>query len=174
MTIPAFINNFNVYDSKNSKEQKLIGIGDEVQLPDFETITATISGAGLPGSIDMPVVGQFNSMNIDIPFYNISSNTLDFVEGGTASLTLRGASQNADDSTGAISAEKVVANIKGMITKFAPGKIKKAEGTASSVSLALTYIKITVGSKDVIELNKLTGLFKINGKDAYQSFSSYM
>ena len=65
-----------MYDSKNAKEEKLVGITDTVNLPDFKTITASVSGAGIPGSIDMPVIGQFESMSMDIPFRTISKNML--------------------------------------------------------------------------------------------------
>lgn len=174
MNIPSFINNFNMYDAKNAREEKLVGITDTVNLPDFSTITATVSGAGIPGSIDMPVVGQYESMKMDIPYRTFSKDMLNFIKGGTASLTLRGALQNTDDSTGEIKAQRVVVNIKGMVTKIAPGQVKKADATNSSISLELTYIKIVIDDKAIVELNKLTGLFRINGEDAYSDFSQYM
>ncbi|MGN1126381.1 MAG: phage major tail tube protein [Ruminococcus sp.] len=174
MDIPSFINNFNMYDAKNAKEEKLVGITDTVNLPDFKTITASVSGAGIPGSIDMPVVGQFEAMPMDIPFRTISKNMLNFVKGGTCALRLRGAIQESDDSTGQIKASRMVVGIKGTVTKIAPGEVKVANGTNSSVGIEVTYIKISIDGKDVIELNKLTGLFRINGEDAYADFSKYM
>lgn len=174
MNIPSFINNFNMYDAKNAKEEKLVGITDTVNIPDFSTITASVSGAGIPGSIDMPVIGQYESMQMEIPYRTFSKDMLNFIKGGVANLTLRGALQNTDDSTGEIQAQKVVINIKGMVTKIAPGQVKKADATNSSVTLELTYIKIIIDDKAIVELNKLTGLYKINGVDAYSDFSKYM
>ena len=43
--IPEIINDFNVYKSGS----KLIGVSDEVTLPDFEARTETISGGGIAG-----------------------------------------------------------------------------------------------------------------------------
>lgn len=40
--IPSKINNYNVYNVA----ERLIGVGDEVTLPDFEAMADTISGAG--------------------------------------------------------------------------------------------------------------------------------
>ena len=63
-TIPEKINAYNVY--KGGK--KLIGISDEVTLPDFEAMTETISGAGVLGEIDSPAIGLFGSQEMEIPF----------------------------------------------------------------------------------------------------------
>ena len=43
--IPSKINNYNVYNVAD----RLIGVGDEVPLPDFEALADTISGAGGSG-----------------------------------------------------------------------------------------------------------------------------
>lgn len=40
--IPSKINSYNVYNDA----ERLIGVGDEVTLPDFEAMAETISGAG--------------------------------------------------------------------------------------------------------------------------------
>ena len=39
--IPSKINSYNVYNDA----ERLIGVGDEVTLPDFEALAETISGA---------------------------------------------------------------------------------------------------------------------------------
>ena len=45
--IPSKINNYNVYNVA----ERLIGVGDEVTLPDFEAMADTISGAGILGCL---------------------------------------------------------------------------------------------------------------------------
>ena len=40
--IPTKINNYNVYN----EGEKLLGVGDELTLPDFEATSETVSGAG--------------------------------------------------------------------------------------------------------------------------------
>ena len=52
--IPEIINDFNVYKGGS----KLIGVSDEVTLPDFEAMTETISGAG--------IAGEYETTNPDI------------------------------------------------------------------------------------------------------------
>lgn len=48
--IPSKINSYNVYNDA----ERLIGVGDEVTLPDFEAMAETISGAGILGELDEP------------------------------------------------------------------------------------------------------------------------
>ena len=46
--IPEVINNFNVY---NGDAKKMLGISEEIQLPEFTAITSEIKGAGILGAI---------------------------------------------------------------------------------------------------------------------------
>lgn len=55
--IPTKINKYNVYNSG----QRLLGTGDEMSLPDFESASETISGAGVLGEIEDPTVGYFTN-----------------------------------------------------------------------------------------------------------------
>ena len=52
-TIPTKINRYNVYNRGN----RLLGMGDELTLPDFEPSSETVSGAGILGEIDDPTPG---------------------------------------------------------------------------------------------------------------------
>ena len=45
-TLPEVINNYNVYDDRANR---LIGISGEVELPNFEAMTETLSGSGILG-----------------------------------------------------------------------------------------------------------------------------
>ena len=53
--IPSKINSFNVYKDGT----RLIGISEEVTLPDFGSLTETLSGPGILGEVDDPTLGHF-------------------------------------------------------------------------------------------------------------------
>lgn len=161
-TFPSVINDFNVY----KKNTKLIGITGEVSLPDFESKTTTINGAGILGDIEEAVMGQFNSMKIEIPFRTLSDdifsimNPLDAVD-----LTLRGAIQTTDTQTGVAGYKGMKVMVRGKIATFKPGTVKAAEQMNCSVTLELTYIKIEVDSKTKVELDKLNAVYVVNNVD---------
>ena len=52
-TIPTKINRYNVYNKGN----RMLGVGEEMALPDFEPSSETVTGAGILGEIDDPTVG---------------------------------------------------------------------------------------------------------------------
>ena len=56
-TIPTKINRYNVYNKGN----RLLGVGEEMTLPDFEPSSETVTGAGILGEIDDPTVGYFRA-----------------------------------------------------------------------------------------------------------------
>ena len=51
MNIPEVISNYNVYGGDNSK---LIGVSGEVSLVEIGAVTATVSGAGMLGEMNIP------------------------------------------------------------------------------------------------------------------------
>ena len=67
-TLPEVINNYNVYDDRANR---LIGISGEVELPNFEAMTETLSGSGILGEVEDPVTGHFSSMTMKIPFSSL-------------------------------------------------------------------------------------------------------
>lgn len=163
MYIPEVISNFNVYDG-NSK--KVIGVSAEVTLPEFATASATISGAGMLGEIDVPVPGQFGSMEQEIPFNNLYQSLYKLYKvNSPVSLALRGSMQVADSSNGSIKQAAVKVTEKGYAKKITGGKLKAGESMGSALTMELTYIHIEIDGKSMIKLDKLNNVFEIEGKD---------
>ena len=92
-TIPTKINRYNVYNSGN----RLLGMGDELTLPDFEASTETVSGAGILGEIDDPTPGYFTNQEIEIPFRILDKEATDMLDITKAvQLEIRGAEQTTN------------------------------------------------------------------------------
>lgn len=161
MTLPEVINGYNVYDG-NSK--KLIGISDEVSLPSVDSKTTTISGAGILGDFDATVIGQFNGMEMEVPFRMLYGDVFKlFKLDEVAKLTLRGSEQTMKD--GEIKHIPLKVSVRGMAKTLEPGKVKNGEPTGSSVKLSLYYIKILLDGKEKLYIDILNNKFKVNGKD---------
>ena len=141
-------------------------------MPDFEALTETISGAGILGEIDSPSVGLFGDMEIEIPFRQISSSISELLNPlSGVDITLRGSSQVMDGS-GNISFEGIRVVIRGRSKSMTGGKFKQGEGTGSSVKIGITYIKIEIGGKNIIELDKLNCVFKVGDVDIMERVRS--
>ena len=167
---PTVIDGFNVYRNGNA----LIGVSDEVQLPEFAATTASISGAGILGTFDAPVLGHFGSMDQVIPFRTLAEDVFSIMDPSqTVDLTLRGSVQYLDLESGATSNKGMRVVFRGLMKSFTPGSVKAADEMKSSVTLSLTYILIEVDGKTMIELDKFNGVYKINGVDCMAKIKSY-
>lgn len=160
-TIPTKINRYNVYNSGN----RLLGMGDELTLPDFEASTETVSGAGILGEIDDPTPGYFTNQEIEIPFRILDKEATDMLDITKAvQLEIRGAEQTTK-SEGDIEFRGVRVVVRGRSNKFTPGKMKAGNPMDTSITLSILYILIELEGEPVLELDKMNEVFKINGND---------
>ena len=117
--IPTKINNYNVYN----EGEKLLGVGDELTLPDFEATSETVSGAGILGEIDDPTIGHFGNMQLEIPFRTLDKEATNMMDQTRAvQLTIRGAAQEID-SAGNIVPKSIRVVVRGRAAKMTGGKL---------------------------------------------------
>lgn len=160
-TIPTKINKYNVYN----EAERLLGMGDELALPDFESSSETLSGAGILGEIDDPTVGYFANQEMDIPFRILDKEAVNMLDMTKAvKLQIRGAQQTTN-TEGDIEFRSIRVVVRGRCKKFTPGKFKAGSPMDTGVTLSILYILIELEGKTILELDKLNEVFKINGKD---------
>ncbi len=160
--IPEVINDFNLYLSGN----RLGGMTGEVALPDFEGVTETISGAGILGEFESVIAGRYGSMEQEVPFRVINEDMFKMIDPTVpVELTLRGAIQQTIKATGAVDYVGMRVVFRGRSKKIAIGTVKQGGPMDSSIALELTYILIEMDGKSKVELDKINGVFKVNGVD---------
>lgn len=162
--IPSKINSYNVYNDA----ERLIGVGDEVTLPDFEAMAETISGAGILGELDDTTVGHFSNMEMEIPFRVLDREATDMLDMTKAvRLTLR-AAQQALTVEGDTEFRSMRVVVRGKSATLAMGSVQNANPMESSVTLNVSYILIEVDGTTLVELDKINPTFKVNGVDLLQ------
>ncbi len=161
--IPEKIHDFNVYYGDS---EKLIGISDEVTLPDFEAITDTMSGPGMLGEMESVAMGHFASMEMEVPFRQMYDHMFKFIDQTKAlALTFRGAIQVMNSETTELDFVQMRIVCRGRCKGITGGKAKQGVGTASSVKQELFYILIEINGVTELELDKLNFVYKVHGKD---------
>lgn len=166
--IPTKINMFNVYRNGVT----LVGISDEVTLPEFEALSETISGPGFFGEIDDPTIGHFGSQEFEIPFRTITDDTFKLMNPGSqVNITLRGSIQ-VTTTGGGVDYVGMRVVVRGKCKSFTGGSVKQGAAMGSSIKIALTYIRIDLNGENRIELDKLNGVYKINGVDVMEKARS--
>lgn len=168
--IPEIINNYNVYGKGN----KCIGVTDATTLPTMDAITETINGAGILGTYETSVPGQYGSLEQEINFRNLDDDVFSIMDPSTpVDITMRGSEQLTDRGTGALTYRPVRIVERGRLKKFDPGKLENGKSMGSKVTLELFYYLIEVNGKVVMEYDKLNSVYKIKGKDMLAKIKAY-
>ncbi len=170
MIIPEVINMFNVYRDG----EKQIGITNEMDLAEIAHKVATIEGAGIPGSYEVPVVGNFDSIKQTIPFRMLDPGMVDFTNPmEVQDLTLRGSMQVTDKSTGVSDYTGCRVVLRGRAVSFNPGQLRQAQAMNASVTIECMYFLFEVNDQALFEIDKWNGVYKVNGVDLMEKARKY-
>lgn len=142
--IPGVINNFNLYNDGTV----LVGLTGEISLPDFEGMTETLSGPGILGEIEEVIIGQFGSMELEIPFRILDEDAFKLMSPATSlNLTLRASEQFTVKSTGGIDYKGMRVVVRGRMKKLTSGTVKQGGAMDAAVTVEVVYIMIELDGK---------------------------
>ena len=162
MALPNVLKNFNVFNEGRS----CMGQVDEIKLPKLARKTEKFRGGGMDGEVDIDL-GQ-EALEIE---QVLSGFALDaYKQFGITSangVMLRFAGAYQRDDTAAVQAVEVV--VRGRHKEIDPGSSKSGDGGKTTVKSPLTYYKLTVDGKEVIEIDLLAFVFKVDGKDMLEA-----
>ena len=158
--IPERLINYMVYDEANV----LLGCAN-VELPKFEAMTDTISGAGIAGELDTPTLGHFGPMGLNITWRTITSPAVGLLAPTERLLTIRGSQQYYDSAKGVTlpQAVKVATKVKPKVLDL--GSFEPGASTDSGSEFEVSYIKIWINNVPRIELDKYNFKFIVDGID---------
>lgn len=159
--IPEKICSYNLYN----EAEKLVGITGEVEMPSFEAMTSTISGAGVLGEVESPNQGHFGSIKMSIGFRTVSSEAAKLFEPRGQTITLRADQSSYDVSSSIIGHQKLRVVMRGVPSSYKLGKASAGNATDSEITLELYYIKVEVNGETIVELDKYNFIYVVNGKD---------
>jgi len=163
---PEIVNSFNVYIDG----VKAIGTAPEITLPQITSETIDVSGAGILGKISAPNIGQFESIEQEVSFNLVYSSFVNVLSPKRqVNLTFRVAQQAVDKSLGYAYKGLRIVEV-GRVKEFTPGKIKAGEGMEAKVKLELTYIMIENDGEEIIAIDKLNGVYRVQGEDMRPAF----
>ncbi len=163
LVFPEVINNFKVYNGGNEYQ----GVTGEVNLVELSAMTATVSGAGILGEYETAIIGMFQNLSQEIPFRIINREFFELMDSSKqVELVLRASIQNVNKETGGtLSTQGMRVVFRGRPTAAKMGTLKQGDLMNASTTLSLTYVLIEIGGESKLELDKLNGIYKINGKD---------
>lgn len=151
---------YSVYTRDGGKATKM-GDTTSVTLPSVEMLTDTIKGSGIIGEIDVPTLGQIGSMETELSIrvtneqYGtlISANELEY----------RWSTDLLDPSNGKGGLVAHKAFLKVIVKKFDEGKLESGAAQDGSVSYEVIAYKRIINGKEILNIDKLNGIYAING-----------
>lgn len=150
------------------KGERKLGMAD-VTLPEITYKTDTISGAGIGGEIDMPTLGQTDSMELSIKWRTINEDVTALLRQEPQDLEIRGVNQHYDAGKGMLPVQTVKVNVRTIPKKGNFGTLTPASKTDAENTMEVLYLKITIDGKKKVEIDKLNYIHYIDGKDYLQA-----
>ncbi|KAF0863954.1 phage major tail tube protein [Pseudomonas sp. LD120] len=160
MAMPRKLKNLNLFNDGNS----YLGVVKSVTLPPLGRKMESYRGGGMNGSVkadlgfsDDGIQFEWKTGGLDL----IALRQFGSVNASGIMLRFSGAFQQ--DDTGDISTVEVV--VRGRHETIEMGDASPGEDTEHSITTTCSYYKLTVDNEDIIEIDLLNFIEKVNGVD---------
>lgn len=159
--IPALLTDARIYKDGDV----LLGVGS-IELPSFEYATETITGLGIAGEVDAPVVGHLKGLTLKIKWNTTSEKAASLLEPVAHHLDIRGSVQKYDAGSGTYDHEPVKVVIKGPPKNVGMGKMEPGKKMEPETEIEAYYLKLWQNGKELVEVDKFNYVFRVLGVDA--------
>ena len=158
--VPERLIGFRVY----SESGDLLGIAT-VDLPEIEAMSDTVSGAGIAGEVESPILGHFGSMTTTFTWRTIERKAMDLCKQTGHSVEVRGSQQLYNASTGEYSTASVRVSMRITPKTMSLGTFETGATTDTEQEFEVLYLKVYVNGLEVLEIDKYNYIAKFNGDD---------
>lgn len=137
----------------------------EASLPDVSMLTQTVSGAGIAGNIETPIMGHVDTMTLGLSFQTTCDAAVKLNEPRLHTIDLRAPQQVEDPTAGTIKTQEVKHIFVLVPTTFKGGKVAPASPTDGSGEYAVRYWAIYIDGVKKQEVDPMNNIFYVNGTD---------
>lgn len=159
--IPEKVVNYMLYADGNRTLTALV----DVDMPDIQFMSETISGAGIAGEIDSTTLGHLQAMTMGLNFRTLIDQNYNMLEQRAYNLEIKAGIQSLDQDAGKFITGKYRIMVKGYPKGFSQGKLSVGKATDSKQEFAVNYMKVEYDGEEVLEVDKINMIFKVRGTD---------
>lgn len=160
MALPKKLKHLNLFNDGNS----YLGVAKSVTLPKLGRKMEAYRGGGMDGPAKVDLGHSDDGMQME---WTLGGwDLLALRQFGTTKadgVPLRFAGSVQRDDTGEVSAVEVI--VRGRHEEIDFGDAEPGEDTEHKITTALTYYKLSVDGSDLIEIDLLNFIYKVDGKD---------
>jgi P2 family phage contractile tail tube protein len=154
------INNCNIYVNGNN----LLGRAVEVDAPEVKFKMTEFKGLGLIGSFDLPA--GMDKMSLRIKWNAFYEDVFPvFVNAYEKIQLMIRASMEKWEGGEKVSEAPVIIYATCQSNGFPLGKFKQQDNVEVESTLSCTHCKIEIDGKEVMEVDFMNNIFKVNGED---------
>ena len=146
----------------------MLGIAT-VELPELEAMSDTVSGAGVAGEVESPVLGHWGPIATSFTWRTIEKAAMQLAKQKSHHLEIRGSQQVYDAANGEYSTVAIRCVMKAIPKNVSLGSFEPGAATDTEQEFEVVYLKLFVGGKEVCEIDKYNYISKFDGEDALAS-----
>jgi P2 family phage contractile tail tube protein len=147
----------------------MLGRAEEVKLPDITAIMAEHKALGMVGKIELP--SGFDKLEGEIKWNSLYEESAAAMANPFKTVQIQCRSSiETYTSGGRVEEVSLVTFLTVMFKKNPLGTFKQHDNAEFSSSFTATYIKQVVKGKEVLELDYLANVFKVNGEDMLATY----
>lgn len=163
MALPRKLKHMNLFNEGHS----YMGVASSVTLPKLTRKLEAWRGAGMDGIAKVDLGLGDDGLQLEWMLGGIDDTVLkQFGAVSANGIGLRFAGSYQQDDTGETIAVEVV--VRGRHEEIDMGEAKPGEDTEHSITTACTYYKLVVDGEELIEIDTIGMIFKVDGKDLYE------
>lgn len=152
--------NFAVYEDS----VEYVGMAG-VTLPNLSAIVQTLSGAGIAGNVEVPVLGHYDVMSLTLNFRTTTEHSVRLSEPRRHNIDLRMAQQIEDTVAGEVKVQSIKHVLVVVPKTDTGGTVAPAAPTNGSGEYSVRYWATYIDGAKVREIDPLNFICEVNGVD---------
>lgn len=160
--VPDTLFDYNVYVD----DKKLIGSGEKWKLPEFVPQEVTVAFTDILGEFTRPGPWRFAKIEQQIELTSLGGDIGHFLrQGKIEHLTICAAENTINKET--FNEEVIPYRVHeyGRISELQLGKLERGKGQKVTCTMDVMYLKIAVNDKELLLIDKLNEIYRVNGID---------
>lgn len=164
MALPRKLKHLNIFvDGDN-----WIGVAEEFTPAKLSMKTEEYRGGGMPGSVEINMGLDGGALNTEFTFGGYEAALLKKMHAAKIDAVLvRFAGSFQRDDTGEVVPVEIVQ--RGRIKEIDSGNMKTGDNTQMKVSMLNTYYKVIVNGEELVEIDIVNMIHKVNGVDMMEA-----
>ena len=163
--IPNMLKDANVYVNGEDFAGKA-----ELEPPKVTQLTEDYTAMGISGKVNLPFHGQVDSMEGTLKFSSIVANAHKILcDPSTAHhVDVRGSVQQYDTQSGKMEEFPVKIILRAFFKEASHPVYKAAQNEGPEFTFSAIYMKVTIDGEDVLEVDPMSYIYRVNGTDVLQ------